>query len=60
MENIRVKLLNLAKGVGQWPEGRELARLHSRLAELKAEMEEEIEVLSLRRAFPMRCRLCPV
>jgi hypothetical protein len=60
MEDIRVKLLNLAKGVGRWPEVRELARLYTQLAELKAEMEEEIEVLSLRRAFPRHCRLCPV
>lgn len=60
MEDIRVKLLNLARGVGRWPVVKELARLHSRLAELKAEMEEEIEVLSLRRAFPRHCRLCPV
>ena len=60
MEDIRVKLLDLAKGVGQWPEVRELLRLYAQLSELKAEIEEEVEVLSLRRAFPMRCRLCPL
>jgi len=60
MENVRVALLNLAKGAGRWPEVRELARLHTQLAEVKAEMEEEVEVLSLRRAFPRHCRLCPV
>ena len=60
MEDIRVRLLDLAKGLGRWPEVRELLRLYAQLSELKAEIEEEVEVLSLRRAFPGRCRLCPV
>ncbi len=60
MEDIRVKLLSLARGVGRWPEVKELARLYTQLSELNAEIEEEVEVLSLRRAFPRHCRLCPV
>jgi hypothetical protein len=46
--------------MGKWEEIQGLARLYRQMEETKDKMEEEVEVLSLRRAFPGRCRLCPV
>ncbi len=60
MERMRVEFLHLAKALVRWPDTRELAGLYAQLGELKPKIEEEVEVLSLRRAFPGRCRLCPV
>lgn len=60
MDGFRQILSELMTDMKQWDETRELARLYRHLAELKTTIEEEVEVLSLRRAFPGRCRLCPV
>jgi len=60
MEKLRKQLAVLMRGMGDWEETKELARLYRQMADLNAKIEEEIEVLSLRRAFPGRCRLCPV
>jgi hypothetical protein len=60
MDKLRQQLADLMRGMEKWQETKELARLHAQLSELNAEIEEEVEVLSLRRAFPRHCRLCPV
>lgn len=60
MDGFRQALSELMLDMKQWDETKELARLYRRLIELKTSIEEEVEVLSLRRAFPGRCRLCPV
>jgi hypothetical protein len=46
--------------VSEWKEVKELARLYDQMKNIGDKMAEEIEVLSLRRAFPGHCRLCPV
>lgn len=57
---LRKQVSELMGDMGKWEEIQGLARLYRQMAETKDKMEEEVEVLSLRRAFPGRCRLCPV
>ncbi len=57
---LRKQLSELMGDMGKWEEIQGLARLYRQMVETKDKMEEEVEVLSLRRAFPGRCRLCPV
>jgi hypothetical protein len=47
-------------GMVSWTEVETMKKLFQEMADLKDRIEEEIEVLTLRRAFPGRCRLCPV
>jgi hypothetical protein len=60
MEKMKTAFQGLARAVVRWSEAKEMAKLYAQLTELRPKVEEEIEVLSLRRAFPGRCRLCPV
>lgn len=60
MEKLRQNVAAVMTNMAEWEETKELARLYREMADLKAKMEEEAEVLSLRRAFTGRCRLCPV
>ena len=57
---LRGQVSELMVDMGKWEEIQGLARLYRQMEETKDKMEEEVEVLSLRRAFPGRCRLCPV
>lgn len=56
MERVEAMML----GMSEWGEIRALAEFHKGMASLKAKIEEEVEVLRLKRAFPGHCRLCPV
>lgn len=60
MERLRKQLSELMRDMGNWKEIRQMAELLRQMAEVKEKIVEEVEVLSLRRAFPGRCRLCPV
>ncbi|MEE9201741.1 MAG: hypothetical protein V3U31_00920, partial [Dehalococcoidia bacterium] len=60
MGKLRQNVAALMRDMAEWEEAKELARLYRQMADLKAKIEEEAEVLSLRRAFTGRCRLCPV
>ena len=60
MARLRKQVSELMGDMGKWEEIQGLARLYRQMEETKDKMEEEVEVLSLRRAFPGRCRLCPV
>jgi len=53
-------LSNLMGDMNEWLEVTTLTDLFEKLVRIKDEIEEEIEVLALRRAFPGRCRLCPI
>jgi hypothetical protein len=59
-QEVREALLEMERGMKEWPEVKALAGSYWHLVETRNQMEEEIEILSLRRAFPGRCRLCPV
>ena len=48
------------KDMSDWDEVQALAEIYLQMVGLKDKIEEEIEVLSLRKAFPGHCRLCPV
>jgi hypothetical protein len=42
------------------PEAERLGALHREMKALREKIEEELELLALRRAYPGRCRLCPL
>ena len=42
------------------PETERLGALYREMRALREKIEEELEVLALRRAYPGRCRLCPL
>lgn len=60
MAELQEQVSGIMKDMTGWEEIKQLARLYRQMAETKEKMEEEVEVLSLRRAFPGRCRLCPM
>ena len=60
MAGLQERLSRIMETMGEWEEVQELARLFRQMAETRDMIEEEVEVLSLRRAFPGRCRLCPI
>lgn len=60
MAKLRGEVLQLMKDMAEWQEVKESAQLYRQMAETKDKVDEEVEVLSLRRAFPGHCRLCPV
>ncbi|MBM2831827.1 MAG: hypothetical protein HW414_879 [Dehalococcoidia bacterium] len=60
MDLLQKRAFKLFEDVRNWEEINELARLYRQMGETEGKIEEEVEVLSLRRAFPGRCRLCPV
>lgn len=60
MAGLKERLSRVMEDMGEWAEVRELSKLYQQMSEIKDIIEEEIEVLSLRRAFPGHCRLCPV
>jgi hypothetical protein len=60
MGKVRQKLSKLMKNIRGWKEVKELEQNYLRMAETRDRIDEEIEVLSLRRAFPGHCRLCPI
>ena len=60
MAELQEQVSGIMKDMTGWEEIQQLARLYRQMAETKEKMEEEVEVLSLRRAFPGRCRLCPM
>ena len=57
---VRERLSDLMKNMREWGEVTELQRIYHEIAKTRELIDEEIEVLSLRRAFPGRCRLCPI
>ncbi len=60
MAKLRGEVSQLMKDMAEWQEVKESTRLYRQMAETKDKIDEEVEVLSLRRAFPGHCRLCPV
>lgn len=60
MAGLQERLSRIMETMGEWEEVQELARLFRQMAETRDMIEEEVEVLSLRRAFPGHCRLCPI
>ncbi len=60
IDSLRQEMSKLMKDMAEWGETEALARLYRQMAETKGKIEEEVTVLSLRRAFPGHCRLCPV
>jgi len=60
MAGLQERLSKIMETMGEWAEVQELARLFRQMAETRDMIEEEVEVLSLRRAFPGHCRLCPI
>ncbi len=60
MAGLQERLSRIMETLGEWEEVQELARLFRQMAETRDMIEEEVEVLSLRRAFPGHCRLCPI
>jgi hypothetical protein len=60
MAKPKERMSELMEDMREWAEVKELARLYRQMADTREMMEEEIEVLSLRRAFPGHCRLCPI
>lgn len=60
MAGLKERLSKLMDDMKEWEEIRELAKLYHQLADTKDGIEEEIEILALRRAFSGHCRLCPV
>lgn len=60
MAVLKEQMSGLMEEMREWEEVKELARLYRQMAETRDMMEEEVEVLSLRRAFPGHCRLCPI
>jgi hypothetical protein len=60
MGELKQSLAKVLKGATEWEEVGRLAELQQELAKLEDEIAEEVEILSLRRAFPGHCRLCPV
>jgi hypothetical protein len=60
MPRLRERLHKLMEDMGKWEEIQTLERLYRQMAETKDKIDEEIEVLTLRRAFPGHCRLCPI
>ncbi len=60
MAVLQERLSRIMETMGEWEEVQELARLFRQMAETRDMIEEEVEVLSLRRAFPGHCRLCPI
>lgn len=55
-----IRVTKIMNSIDNWTEVQTLGQLFEEMSEIKDKIEEEIEVLSLRRAFPGRCRLCPV
>ncbi|GEM_PF-6810359 len=60
LDRLKQELPDLMASMTGWAEIEELARLYGQLNDLKAKIEEETEVLALKRAYPGHCRLCPV
>ena len=60
MAGLKERLSKLMENMGEWEEVQKLARHYRQMAETRDMIEEEVEVLSLRRAFPGHCRLCPI
>jgi transposase-like protein len=60
MQDLMTALAKVMADMVEWEEVTQPAALYRRMADLKDKMLEEMEVLCLRRAFPGRCRLCPV
>jgi hypothetical protein len=60
MDRLLIRVTKIMNSICDWTEVQTLRQLFEEMSEIKDKIEEEIEVLSLRRAFPGRCRLCPV
>ncbi len=60
MAKLKGRLEALLNDISEWREIKALAGIHETMVSLKGKIEEEVEVLRLRRAFPGHCRLCPV
>ncbi len=60
MAKLKERMSELMEDMRQWAEVKELARFYRQMVDTREMIEEEIEVLSLRRAFPGHCRLCPI
>ncbi len=60
MAGLKERVAKLMEDMKEWEEIQELAKLYRQMADTGGSIEEEVEVLSLRRAFPGHCRLCPV
>ena len=60
MAEFQRRVAKVMKDMTKWKEIQGLRGLYQQLGDTKKKTEEEAEVLSLRRAFPGRCRLCPV
>ena len=60
MAKLKERAAKLMEDMREWEEVQELARLYRQMADTRDKIEEEVEVLSLKRAFPGHCRLCPV
>lgn len=59
-EEMKQELTRMFLEMAGWSHVREAVDSLKKLMIIKDKMEDEIEILSLRRAFPGRCRLCPV
>jgi len=60
MAGVKERVAKLMEDMKEWEEIQELAKLYRQMADTGDSIEEEVEVLSLRRAFPGHCRLCPI
>jgi hypothetical protein len=60
MAQLKGRIAKLMEDMKEWAEVQELAKLYRQMADTGDSIEEEVEVLSLRRAFPGHCRLCPI
>jgi len=60
MGDLKERLAKVMKRMVDWEEVRQLTGLHGEMTRLQESIAEEVEILSLRRAFPGHCRLCPV
>ncbi len=60
MDKLKERVAKLMKDMREWAEVQELGKLYRQMADTGDKIEEEAEVLSLRRAFPGHCRLCPI
>lgn len=60
MDELKKSLAELMESSEKWAEIGTLHGLLQKMAETKDKIEMEVEVLSLKRAFPGRCRVCPI
>jgi hypothetical protein len=60
MTKLTGRIESMMSDMSGWPEISQLVVLYKNMSSLRSKIEEEVEVLRLRRAFPGHCRLCPV